>query len=93
MREKLGVLAPTLMPPVPKRPARTELAPNTALPEPSATDIAETSFPSAAKDAHAAFLQFLAPRSSFWLSAGVLAALHLLILGAAYWMLRARVLH
>jgi len=92
MRDKLGVLAPTLMPPAPRRPARAAGAQEPARPEPPAQDIAEASFPSA-EASRAAFLSFLAPRSPFWLSVVVLAAIHVLLLAAAYGMLRARVLH
>jgi len=94
MRTKLGVLspmAPALMPPPPKRPARAE--PQEAPPpEPPAEDIAEASFPSSAAS-QAAFLSFLAPRSPYWLSVTVLGGMHILLLAAAYGMLRARVLH
>ena len=91
MRERLGPLAPTLMPPAPRRPAHTE-AQEAAPPEPPAQDIAEASFPSAATS-RAAFLSFLPPRSPYWLSVSVLAGMHILLLAAAYAMLRARVLH
>ena len=91
MRERLGVFAPTLMPPAPKRPPRIE-APKASRPEPPPQDIAEASFPSS-EASHAAFLSFLAPRSPYWLSVAVLGAIHILLLAAAYGMLRARVLH
>jgi ABC-type multidrug transport system ATPase subunit/pSer/pThr/pTyr-binding forkhead associated (FHA) protein len=91
MRDKLGVLAPTLMPSTPRRPAPAE-AQEPPLPEPPAQDIAEASFPSSAAS-QAAFLSFLAPRSPYWLSVTVLGAMHILLLAAAYAMLRARVLH
>jgi len=90
MREKLGVMA-QLMPSAPRRPAHAEVqaAPP---PEPPAQDIAEASFPSTGVS-RAAFLSFLAPRSPYWLSVTVLLGMHILLLAAAYAMLRARVLH
>lgn len=91
MRERLGPLAPTLMPPAPRRPARGE-AQEAAPPEPPAQDIAEASFPSSTAS-RAAILAFLPARSPYWLSVTVLAGIHILLLALAYAMLRARVLH
>jgi hypothetical protein len=92
MRERLGPLAPTLMPPAPRRPAHAEAQAAAPPPEPPAQDIAEASFPSSASS-RAAILSFMPVRSPFWLSVTVLAGIQILLLAAAYAMLRARVLH
>jgi len=91
MREKLGPVAPLAMPPTPRRPAKAAPA-EPPLPEVPKQDIAESSFP-ASPPSPISFLSFLAPRSAYGLSVAVLAAIHILLLLAAYGMLRSRVLH